>query len=38
MLYSEKNKELLSYALRMGCTTAAQFAMFLKVRESILSL
>jgi len=37
MIYSE-NKELLSYAIRMGCKTAAQFAMFLKARESILSL
>jgi len=37
MVYS-KNKELLSYAIKMGCTTAAEFAMFLKARESILSL
>ena len=32
------NKELLSYAMKMGCKTAADFAMFLKARESILSL
>ncbi len=32
------NKELLSYAVKMGCKTAAEFAMFLKARESILSL
>ncbi len=32
------NKELLSYAIKMGCKTAADFAMFLKARESILSL
>ncbi len=37
MVYS-KNKELLSYAIKMGCTTVAEFALFLKVRESILSL
>jgi len=37
MIYT-KDKELLSYAVRMGCTTAAEFAMFLKVRDSILSL
>jgi len=37
MVYS-KNKELLSYAIRMGCKTAAEFAMFLRARESILSL
>jgi len=37
MIYSE-NKELLSYAIKMGCKTAAEFAMFLKARESILSL
>jgi len=32
------NKELLSYAMKMGCKTAADFAMFLKARESILAL
>ncbi len=32
------NKELLSYAMKMGCKTAADFAMFLKARESIFSL
>ena len=37
MSYSQ-NKELLSYAMKMGCKTAAEFAMFLKARESILSL
>ena len=37
MIYSE-NKELLSYAIKMGCKTAAEFAMFLKARESILAL
>jgi len=37
MIYS-KNKELLSYAIRMGCKTAAEFAMFLRVRNSILAL
>lgn len=31
MVYS-KNKELLSYAMKMGCTTAAEFALFLKAR------
>ena len=37
MVYSQ-DKELLSYAIKMGCTTAAEFAMFLRARESILSL
>jgi len=37
MIY-KRDKELLSYAIRMGCKTAADFAMFLKARESILSL
>jgi len=37
MVYSQ-NKELLSYAIKMGCKTAAEFAMFLRARESILSL
>lgn len=37
MIYSQ-NKELLSYAMRMGCKTAAEFAMFLRARESILAL
>ena len=37
MIYS-KNKELLSYAIRMGCTTAGEFAMFLRARESIMAL
>jgi len=37
MIYSQ-DKELLSYAMRMGCKTAAEFAMFLKARESILAL
>ena len=37
MVYSN-NKELLSYAIRMGCKTAAEFAMFLRARESILAL
>ena len=37
MSYSQ-NKELLSYAMKMGCKTAAEFALFLKARESILSL
>jgi len=37
MIYS-KNKELLSYAVRMGCKTAAEFALFLRARESILAL
>ena len=37
MVYS-KNKELLSYAIKMGCKTASEFAMFLKARESILAL
>jgi hypothetical protein len=37
MIYS-RNKELLSYAMKMGCKTAAEFAMFLRARESILSL
>jgi hypothetical protein len=37
MVYSQ-NKELLSYAIKMGCTTVAEFAMFLKARESILAL
>jgi len=37
MIYS-KNKELLSYAVKMGCKTAADFALFLKARESILAL
>ena len=37
MVYT-KDKELLSYAIKMGCTTAAEFALFLKVRDSILAL
>lgn len=37
MSYSQ-NKELLGYAMRMGCKTAADFALFLKARQSILSL
>ena len=37
MVYSN-NKELLSYAIKMGCKTAAEFAMFLRARESILAL
>ncbi len=37
MVYSQ-NKELLSYAIKMGCKTAAEFAMFLRARESILAL
>jgi len=37
MSYSQ-DKELLSYAIKMGCKTAADFAMFLKARESILAL
>lgn len=32
------NKELLSYAMKMGCKTAGEFALFLKARESILAL
>jgi len=32
------NKELLSYAVKMGCKTASDFALFLKARESILAL
>jgi len=37
MVYSS-NKELLGYAMKMGCKTAADFALFLKARNSILSL
>jgi len=37
MIYSQ-NKELISYAIKMGCKTASEFAMFLKARESILAL
>jgi hypothetical protein len=37
MIYT-KDKELFSYAVKMGCTTAAEFAMFLRARASILSL
>jgi len=37
MIYT-RDKELLSYAIRMGCKTAADFALFLKARESILAL
>jgi hypothetical protein len=37
MIYSQ-NKELMSYAIKMGCKTAAQFALFLKARDSILAL
>ncbi len=36
MVYSQ-NKELLSYAIKMGCKTVSDFAMFLKARESMLS-
>ena len=39
MIYSNiQSKELLSYAIKMGCKTAAEFAMFLRARESILAL
>jgi len=38
MMDYKLNKELLSYAVKMGCKTAADFAMFLKARESILAL
>jgi hypothetical protein len=37
MIYS-KNKELLSDAIKMGCKTVSDFAMFLKARDAILSL
>ncbi len=37
MVYS-LDKELLNYAIKIGCRTAGDFAMFLKARESILSL
>ncbi len=37
MSYSQ-DKELLSYAMKMGCKTAAEFALFLKARASILAL
>jgi len=37
MSYTQ-NKELLSYAMKMGCKTASEFALFLKVRKSILAL
>jgi len=37
MIYT-RDKELLSYAMKMGCKTAAEFAMFLRARESILAL
>jgi hypothetical protein len=37
MVYSQ-NKELLSYAIKMGCKTASEFAMFLRARESIIAL
>jgi hypothetical protein len=37
MIYSQ-NKELMSYAIKMGCKTAAEFALFLKARASIMSL
>ncbi len=32
------NKELLGYAIKMGCKTASEFALFLRARESILAL
>jgi len=35
---TEDYEELLSYAIPMGCKTAVEFVMFLKARESILSL
>lgn len=38
MMDYKLNKELLSYAVKMGCKTAADFALFLKARESILAL
>jgi len=37
MIYS-KNKALLNYAIKMGCKTAAEFAIFLKTREPIIAL
>ncbi len=37
MVYT-MDKELLSYAIKMGCKTAADFALFLKVRASIMAL
>ena len=32
------DKELLSYAVRMGCKTASDFALFLKAWRSIMAL
>jgi len=32
------NDELLSYAIKMGCKTKEDFILFLRARESILSL
>ncbi len=37
MIYSQ-DKELLTYAVKMGCKTIADFAEFLKARASILPL
>jgi len=36
--HTEDYEELLGYATKMGCKTAIDFVMFLKARESILSL
>ncbi len=38
MKNTEDYEELLSYATKMGCETAIEFVMFLRARESILSL
>ena len=34
----KRNRELLGYAMKAGCKTAAELALYLKARESILSL
>jgi len=34
----KRNRDVLSYAMKAGCKTVAQLALYLKARESILSL
>ena len=37
MVYS-RDKNLMGYAMKMGCKTAGQFASFLRVRKAVMKL
>jgi len=37
IIFYSKNKTLLKEAIKMGCKTASDFAIFLKVREYLLA-